>query len=169
MNILIIGLGSIGQRHLRNLKLIEPKAKFYALRKKNTKPLLNNSGKVIKGEIKKKYSLNYIRNLDEINIKKINIDCAFVCTPNALHISKVTWLVKNNINCFVEKPLSSSLRNINELERLLKKKDKLISMMGFQLRFNPIMHYLENIFKKKSPVGNILTFHAHHGELSCIS
>ena len=164
MNILIIGLGSIGQRHLRNLKLIEPKAKFYALRKKNTKPLLNNSGKVIKGEIKKKYSLNYIRNLDEIIIKKINIGCAFVCTPNALHISQVTWLVKNNINCFVEKPLSSSLRNIGKLERLLKKKDKLISMMGFQLRFNPIMHYLENIFKKKSPIGNILIFNAHHGE-----
>ena len=165
MNILIIGLGSIGQRHLRNLKLIEPKAKFYALRKKNTKPLLNNYGnRAIKGDIKKKYLLKYIKNLDEINIKKINIDCAFVCTPTALHISQVTWLVKNNINCFVEKPLSSSLRNINELERLLKKKDKLISMMGFQLRFNPIMLYLENIFKKKSPVGNILTFHAHHGE-----
>ena len=34
MNILIIGLGSIGQRHLRNLKTIEPKSKFYAVRKK---------------------------------------------------------------------------------------------------------------------------------------
>ena len=42
MNILILGLGSIGQRHLRNLKLIEPKSNFYAIksnRKKNT-PLL---------------------------------------------------------------------------------------------------------------------------------
>ena len=33
MNILIIGLGSIGQRHLRNLKLIEPKSNFYAMLK----------------------------------------------------------------------------------------------------------------------------------------
>jgi hypothetical protein len=36
MNILMLGLGSIGQRHLTNLKLIELKAKFYALRTKNT-------------------------------------------------------------------------------------------------------------------------------------
>ena len=49
MNILIIGLGSIGQRHLRNLKLIEPKSNFYAIRKKLSVPLLNNSNKVIKG------------------------------------------------------------------------------------------------------------------------
>ena len=34
MNILILGLGSIGQRHLRNLKLIEPKSNFYTIRKK---------------------------------------------------------------------------------------------------------------------------------------
>ena len=56
MNILIIGLGSIGQRHLRNLKKIQPKAKFYALRKKYTTPLLNSSNKATKGDIKKKYS-----------------------------------------------------------------------------------------------------------------
>ena len=59
MNILIIELASVGQKHLRNLKLIKPKAKFYALRKKNTKPLLNNFGKVIKGEIKKILSQLY--------------------------------------------------------------------------------------------------------------
>ena len=39
MNILIIGLGSIGQRHLRNLKLVEPNSNFFAIRKKNNVPL----------------------------------------------------------------------------------------------------------------------------------
>lgn len=53
MNILIIGLGSIGQRHLRNLKLIEPKSNYYAIRKRKTVPLLNNFNKVLKGDIKK--------------------------------------------------------------------------------------------------------------------
>ena len=54
MNILIIGLGSIGQRHLRNLKLIEPKSTFYAIRKKENVPLLNHRNRPIKGDIKKK-------------------------------------------------------------------------------------------------------------------
>jgi predicted dehydrogenase len=164
MNILIIGLGSIGQRHLRNLKKIQPKAQFYALRKKYTTPLLSSTNKVIRGEIKKKYSLQYINNLEEININKIKLDCAFVCTPTSHHVSQIIWLLKNDINCFVEKPLGSSLKQLKELEFILKKKNKLITMMGFQLRFNPIIKYLENILKKKSPIGRVLNAHIHHGE-----
>jgi predicted dehydrogenase len=164
MNILIIGLGSIGQRHLRNLKKIQTKAQFYALRKKYTTPLLNSANKVTKGDIKKKYSLKYINNLEEINKNKIKLDCAFVCTPTSHHVSQIIWLLKNDINCFVEKPLGSSLTKLKELEFLLKKKNKLITMMGFQLRFNPIIQYLENILKKKSPIGKVFTAHIHHGE-----
>lgn len=164
MNLLIIGLGSIGQRHLRNLKLIEPKAKFYALTKRNAIPLLSTTNKITKGDIKKKYSLEYINSLTQIKKDKIKIDCAFVCTPTSLHISQVIWLLKNDINCFVEKPLGSSSHQLKQLEILFKKKRKIITMMGFQLRFNPMMHYLERIIKKKSPIGKIFAAHIHHGE-----
>ena len=59
MNILIIGLGSIGQRHLRNLKLIEPKSNFYAIKRNREKstPLLNNFNQVLNGNIKKNIHL----------------------------------------------------------------------------------------------------------------
>ena len=164
MNILIIGLGSIGQRHLRNIKIIQPNSQIYALRKKYITPLLNNKNQVIKGDIQEKYSLKYLKNLDEINKKKIEIDCAFVCSPSSKHVSQLIWLLKNNINCFIEKPLGSSLKGIANLELLLKKKKKIITMMGFQLRFNPIIKYLENIIKKNSPIGKIYSTHIHHGE-----
>jgi predicted dehydrogenase len=36
--------------------------------------------------------------------------------------------------------------------------------MGFQLRFNPIIKYLENVVQKKSPIGKIFSLHIHHGE-----
>ena len=39
--ILIIGLGSIGQRHLRNLNTIDKKFKFLAFRRKKIVPTLN--------------------------------------------------------------------------------------------------------------------------------
>ena len=73
MNILIIGLGSIGQRHLRNLKLIKPKSNFYAIKsnRKRTTPLLNNFNQVLKGDIQKKYSLKYFKSISEIYKKKI--------------------------------------------------------------------------------------------------
>ena len=164
MNILILGLGSIGQRHLRNIKKIYPNAKIFALRKKFSTPLLNNKNKVIKGDIKKKYSITYLKDLTEIIKNKINLHSAFVCTPSSMHVEQVIWLLKNNINCFVEKPLGSSLKNINYLETLIKKKNKVKTMMGFQLRFNPIIKYLEKIIKKNSPIGKIFTVQIHHGE-----
>ena len=92
MNILIIGLGSIGQRHLRNLKLIEPKSKFYAIRKTNNVPLLNHCNRPIEGDIKKKYSIRYFKTISKICESKIKIDCAFVCTPSSKHISQVIEL-----------------------------------------------------------------------------
>jgi len=166
MNILIIGLGSIGQRHLRNLKLIESKSNFYAIksnRKKST-PLLNNLNQVLKGDIKKKYLLTYFNSISEIYKNNIKIDCAFVCTPSSKHISQVIELLKYNIHCFIEKPLGSSSKQLSELESLLKKKKKLITMMGFQLRFNPLIEYLNNVIKKKSPIGKLISANIHHGE-----
>lgn len=166
MNILIIGLGSIGQRHLRNLKLIEPKSNFYVIkssRKKST-PLLNNLNQVLKADIKKKYLLTYFNSISEIYKNNIKIDCAFVCTPSSKHVPQVIELLNYNIHCFVEKPLGSSSKQLSELERLLKKKNKLITMMGFQLRFNPLIKYLNRVIKKKSPIGKLISANIHHGE-----
>ncbi len=47
-NILIIGLGSIGQRHYRNLKKINKKLNFFSIREKKKSPQLNINNKVIK-------------------------------------------------------------------------------------------------------------------------
>ena len=164
MNILIIGLGSIGQRHLRNIKKLGLKCQIYAIRKKNSTPLLNNNNKPLKGDIKRKYSVIFLKNLDQLIKKQIKLDCAFVCTPSSLHVSQIIWLLKNNINTFVEKPLGSSLKKIKKLEFLLKKKNKIITMVGYQLRFNPIIKYLKSILKKKNYIGNLLSVYIHHGE-----
>lgn len=163
MNILILGLGSIGQRHLRNLKKISPKTNIFALRKKYLTPMLNNNNRIVKGDLKKKYSLKYINNLNEIKKKKLIIDAALICTPSSHHVTQAIWLIKNNIHCFVEKPLGSSSKNILKLKKLLIRKPNLITMMGFQLRFNPIIHYIEKILRN-SPIGKIHFINIHHGE-----
>lgn len=166
MNILIIGLGSIGQRHLRNLKLIQPKSNFYVIRSNKGKstPLLNNFNQVLKGDIKKKYSLKYFNSIYQLYKNNIKIDCAFVCTPSSKHIPQVIELLKYNIHCFIEKPLGSSSKLLSKLESLLKKKKKIITMMGYQLRFNPLIEYLNKVIKKRSPIGKLLYANIHHGE-----
>ena len=124
MNILILGLGSIGQRHLRNLSTLNRKFNFFKIiRKKFITPSLNNQNLVI-NQILKRYNLKYFTSLDQIKKSKIKIDAAFVCTPSKYHINEAIWLIKNNINVFVEKPLASSLKNINKLQKLILKKEK---------------------------------------------
>ena len=163
MNILILGLGSIGQRHLRNLRKIDKKINFYAVRKKFFTPHLDNKNKVIKGDIKKKYNIMYLKNLDQINKDRLSIDAAFVCTPSKFHIDEAIWLAKNNINIFVEKPLGDSFRNLDKLKNLLRKKSNLKHMMGYQLKFNPIILKLEDLLSKKI-IGDIYYLDIHHGE-----
>lgn len=163
MNALFLGLGSIGQRHLRNLYSIDKNIKFFAIRKKFFTPLLTNKNQAIKGNIKKKYKIIYFDSLEALKKENINIDIAFICTPSNFHVDEAIWLVKNNINIFVEKPLGNSLKNVSKLKKLLISKNKIKHMMGYQLKFNPIILKLKNLLKKKI-IGDIWYANIHHGE-----
>tara|TARA_B100000989_G_scaffold294175_2_gene272778 strand:+ start:4601 stop:5617 length:1017 start_codon:yes stop_codon:yes gene_type:complete len=163
MNALILGLGSIGQRHLRNLNKIDKKIKFFAIRKKYFTPNLNKKNQIIKTDIKKKYDITYFKSLDELYKSKVDIDLAFICTPSKYHVDEAISLIKKNINVFVEKPLGSSLKNISKLSNLIKFKKNIKHMMGYQLKFNPIILKLKKILDKKS-IGEILYVSIHHGE-----
>ena len=53
-NVLFLGLGSIGQRHFRNLKKIDKNLKFFCIREKRFAPELNNKNQVIKKKFSSK-------------------------------------------------------------------------------------------------------------------
>ena len=163
INVLILGLGSIGQRHLRNLNKLDKGIKFFAYRKKFNTPALNNNNKVLNSNLKKKYNISYIKNLSEI--KKLNIDCAFICTPSSHHAKEASFLIKNNISCFIEKPVATNFSQINKLSKIAESKPNVTTMVGYQLKFNPIIHYLEKIINREnSIIGKILNVDISHGE-----
>jgi len=163
MNILILGLGSIGQRHLRNLRKIDQNIKFFIIRKKFKTPLLNNNNKVIRGDINKKFDLTILKNIKELKSVNHKIHAAFICTPSKFHIREAIELVRQNIHIFIEKPLGSNYKNLSLLENLLQKKPKIKHMMGYQLKFNPILNRLKNIIQNKI-LGRIYSVLIHQGE-----
>ena len=142
MNILIVGLGSIGQRHLRNIKKLYPSTNFFSYRRKFKTPSLDNFNRIKNFNLRSKFNITYINSLN--NLKQYKIDAAFICTPSSFHIEETITIIKQDINIFVEKPLGSSLKNIQKLKKLLNSR-KIISMVGFQLRFNPIIAKLKKI------------------------
>jgi predicted dehydrogenase len=163
MNILILGLGSIGQRHLRNLRTIDKNLKFFVIRKKFKTPLLNNKNKVIKGDINKKFNLTILKNIKELKFNTLKIHAAFICTPSKFHIKEAIELLKKDIHIFVEKPLGSNYKKISELENLIQNKPKIKHMMGYQLKFNPILIKLKKIIESEF-LGKIYNVLIHQGE-----
>jgi predicted dehydrogenase len=160
MNILIIGLGSIGQRHLRNIKQIYPKSNILCYRRKFKVPTLDNLNNVKKINLKKKYKLNYINTLN--NLDQFNLDAALICTPSNFHIDEAIKIASQKINIFIEKPLGSSLKKIKKLKNIVYK-NKIISMMGFQMRFCPILNKIKKIIKSNK-YGKLNQVLIHNGE-----
>lgn len=151
-NLLFLGLGSIGQRHFRNLKKIDKRLNFFCIRKKNIAPFLDNQNKVKD----KKINLTKI-GIKEItfkDIKKCKIDTAFVTNPTSLHVKNAIKLANLNLDLFIEKPLSHNLDGVKDLKKLIKKK-KLKCEIGFQTRYDEILLKIKKIIDSRK-YGKIL-------------
>src|SRR3989338_4123125 len=93
--ILIIGLGSIGQRHHRNL---------LALGYGNVWAYDANNKKIKDLRLK-------ISTLTPSALQ--DFDVAFICTPNYLHMKHALLAARAGCDLFIEKPLSHSLKGID--------------------------------------------------------
>ena len=105
MKILIVGLGSIGIKHINSLRKISNDFEIYALRS-------NHNSKKIDGVI----------DVYEIHNLRINFDFAIISNPTELHGEYIKMLANEKINLFIEKPPLSSLSQADELSELITKK-----------------------------------------------
>ena len=148
-NVLFIGLGSIGQRHLRNLLKIQKRLNIYAFRKKKICPLLDKNNKKINGNIERKYKV-----INLTNFKNVKFDLVFITNPSSMHIDTLCN-IKNlkNSYVFIEKPIDVNPEKIQKLKKF-KNENNLKIFVACNLRFNKVY----DIFKKflnKSPLGKI--------------
>ena len=147
MKILFVGLGSIGQRHLQNIKKIFPKSFLYALRKKNKSLVIKNTKLIKNKKLEKTFNLKIINNYNQA--KRLKPDLVLICNPTNLHFRDTNFFVQNKINVFVEKPI---IANLNKIKKLISKikKLKVSTMIGYQLRFHPMIKFVKNlIFKRR--------------------
>lgn len=162
MNILFIGIGIIGQRHIRNIKSKFKNINFYTLRGNYSKNFYGDN-KILKGDPIIKHNLKEI-NFADIN-KKFKIDAAFICLPNYLHSKFLKKLFDKKIHVFLEKPGGVNKSDIKILKNIQKnnKRKKIKIMLGYHLRFNPVIQSLKKLIDKKS-VGKILNVLSENGE-----
>jgi predicted dehydrogenase len=149
MKILVIGAGSIGRRHIDNLNLLGY----------NTIDVVDID-KTRLTYVKKNFTIRNIFN--DINDAPADYDAAFILTPPANHIEMAIQQAKKGTDLFIEKPLSHSAKNVDELIRI-KENNDLIIAVGYNLRFNRGLTQLKSYVEKKS-MGKIYYIRAEMGQ-----
>lgn len=149
MKILFVGLGSIGQRHLQNIngiqKGINNNIQLFALRRSKNNKIIKDCKCFEVDSLPDYYNIKTTTSLKEA--KKINPDITFVTNPSSLHIKTALEFAEIGSHLFIEKPLGNNLKNLDRLQEVIKKK-KLISMIGYQTRFNPLIKIVKDIIEK---------------------
>ena len=147
-NIGIVGLGSIGRRHLQLVKELRPELNIIAVR--------SGMGKRVEEE---KLLNAVVHSLDEAIDS--GIEAAIIATPAVYHIQQAIELMKRGIHLLIEKPLSHSLENINELFKM-QKKSKSVCLVGYCLHYSLGALKFNDMLKNKNNIGQIL-----HVQVDC--
>ncbi len=139
MKILITGFGSIGKRHLENIT-----------NGKNNQIIIWTKRKNL--EFKKK-NIKVFNSLKECLSEKPDI--AFVTNETVHHIPTALELARNNLDLFVEKPISNSMKNVNKLCKIVEQK-RIITLIGCNLRFHTCIQKIKELIESKT-IGDIIS------------
>ena len=162
MKVLIIGLGSIGQRHLRNLrKLFGDELEILAYRTIGRDIRISENMTAEDGvDLKNVYNIKTYFDYGEILKQKP--DVAIIANPTRLHISAALEAANLGCHLFIEKPISASLEGINKLEAIVEKKG-LIVLVGYQLRFHPCLQLIKELLSQRR-IGELISVYSEFGE-----
>lgn len=162
MKVLFVGLGGIGQRHLRNIReLLGNEVEVYAFRQRKYQFVLDNNLNIKQNtDLDRFYNIKNVNSLEEA-FKK-NIDIVFITNPTSMHMDVLMKAIENECDVFLEKPLSHNLENINELVKKLNKY-KNITFIGYQNRFHPCIKESKKLLEEKA-IGNIISVDVEIGE-----
>jgi len=162
MKALFVGLGSIGQRHLRNLRrLLGDSVDIIAYRSIRGVPMLDEKRQVVEGgSIKDHYQVREFNDLDEALKEKPNM--VFITNPSSMHVEIAIKAAETGCHLFIEKPLDSGVEGVEELIDLVEKK-QLVALVAFQLRFHPGLRQVSSWLNEKR-IGQLISAHLVHGE-----
>lgn len=144
MRIMVIGCGSIGRRHLLNLKQLGYEDLIAC--DINSERLEKVSKEI---DITKKYT-EY-----KDAVAKEKIDAVVVCTPTSLHLPMAQFSAENHINIMVEKPISADLEGVDKLVSTLEK-NNVIMMVAMCYRFHPGLRKLKELLDSGT-IGRVYT------------
>ena len=148
MKFLICGLGSIGRRHLRNLRALGQSDIILYRTHHATLPEEELAG------------LPVFTSLDEALAQKP--DAVIISNPTAAHMSVALPASAAGCALFIEKPVSHTLTGMHELRTNLSRSGKPV-LVGYHFRFHPVLQQIKSLLAS-GELGEPLSLTAHWGE-----
>jgi predicted dehydrogenase len=139
----IVGIGSIGRRHLRVLKTLGNDIYVIGVRSKNTIP------------IPEEYLINEIVPSVQ-NAIEVGCQAAIVCTPAPFHLKNAQHFLAAGIPILIEKPLCANLKDALELERISSFAGTPPVLLGYTLRHSRLLAEFQVILQQNL-IGRILS------------
>ena len=143
--ILVLGCGSIGRRHISNLKSLGRTVVAYDTAADRRRWARENLK---------------IETVDSVEAGLARRPAAvFVCTPPSSHAGPGLLALRAGVPMFVEKPLASGLADGKKLAAT----GKIPAAVGYQLRFHPALRWIKERLEKNS-WGKLLFLRAEFGQ-----
>jgi predicted dehydrogenase len=131
MKILLIGLGSIGRRHLDCLNAADQSLDLAALR---TKKGTLTEQSTIKEFYDRQAALNFAP------------DGVIIANPTALHVAAALPFLKSGSSVLIEKPVTVDSNGAIELAAYQER-----IRVAYCMRFHPLSHFLAGLFRREEP------------------
>jgi predicted dehydrogenase len=159
---LFVGLGGIGQRHLRNLRALRGESVAVdAFRVRRESTVVDDTLQVVPGEdVEGKYGVTVYDDLDAA--LALRPDVVLVTNPSSLHVDVARRALEAGAHVFVEKPLSHSLEGVASLVRESSRRG-LVGYVAYQLRFHPGFRRTQEVLRE-GLLGRVLFAEAVVGE-----
>ena len=147
MKILVVGLGSMGKRRIRNLQFLKQK------------DILGFDPREDRcGEARKKYQIHTFSNIDDA--VKENPDAMIISTPPDLHMKYAKIALRNKIHFFTEASVVQD--EMLEVIDMLKESEK-VGLPSCTMRYHPIVKEIRKILAENL-IGKPLSFQYHSGQ-----
>lgn len=140
-HVAIVGIGSIGRRHLLNLRKLRPDIKITLIRSGYgaNYPELELADNIV-FELK-----------DAINT---GIQAAILSSPATLHVEQGIELANAGIHLLIEKPISHSLQDVDKLIEAVSASN-VVGLTGYILRYDPVARAFKDLLQD-SRLGQLL-------------
>lgn len=149
MNIAVIGLGNIANRHRSNLKKLFPECKVWAMSASGRKPTSPIS------------DCDAIAN-DIQALIGANIYFAIVASPATFHAQHAIELIQAGVPTLIEKPIAANLQDANRIREAATKWKTTVAV-GYCLRYLPSALRTKEIIQS-GVLGTLYNFNAEIGQ-----